>query len=243
MNEICKIPFLSRKLFLAKSRLFSFANHGWQAQGCLSHYLGTFWISEIQGKEGRGQLRSRRGELSLRELSNLRPGVHGVRERPQLGHLCPWPPLRPSDTSHYSWEACRRRQADSGERSQAGGPVGGGVWLRGGPPVGSSPACLCPVPVPRSPPPQQVGWCHTLQEAFPNPSLGCQGRPAPGSTLGTAPAPSSVSARIHLSERAELRVPRTSHDARLTAHTLYLVLVMCAERRARTSWGVGQLKV
>lgn len=98
---------------------------------------------------------------------------------------------------------------------------------------------LCLVP----PPPQQVGWCHPLQEAFPNPSLGCQGRPAPGSTLGTAPAPSSVSARIHLSERAELRVPRTSHDARLTAHTLYLVLVMCAERRARTSWGVGQLKV
>lgn len=184
MNEICKIPFLSRKLFLAKSRLFSFANHGWQARGCLSHYLGTFWISEIQGKERRGELRSRRGELSLRELSNLRPGVHGVRERPQLGHLCPWPPLRPSDTSRYSREACRRRQADSGERSQAGGPVGGGVWLRGGPPVGSSPACLCPVPVPRSPTPTTGRMVSPPPGSLPQPQSGLPGPPCPGQHPG-----------------------------------------------------------
>lgn len=52
LNEICKIPFLPQKLLLAESRRFSFAHHGWQARGCLSHYLDTFWISELQGKEG-----------------------------------------------------------------------------------------------------------------------------------------------------------------------------------------------
>lgn len=158
--------------------------------------------------------------MALHELSNLRPGVHSVWERPQLGHLCPWPPLHPSNTSQYSWEACRRHQTDSGKRSQAGGPAGGveggGLWLRhsarGGPPVGmSSSACLCPVPVPRSSNPNntcaslQVGRCHHLQEAFPDPSLGCKGLPAPGSTLCKAPALSSASAWIHLRECAELR--------------------------------------
>lgn len=51
-NENYKILFLSQKNNVSKlDSMFSFVNHTWQAYSCLFHYLGVFWISEIERKE------------------------------------------------------------------------------------------------------------------------------------------------------------------------------------------------